>query len=210
LAGLSKSWIVVPVKALDAGKSRLRSALSDAARRDLVARMLHHVVGVADEVAGAELLLLGPSRHGLPDTRRLLADQGNGLNPALHGARAAAVSENVDRFVILFADLPQLTRSDVEALFAVDERTIAIATDDAGQGTNALSLPLAYAADFRFSFGLGSLAKHRLEAQRLNLPLHEIDAAGLAHDIDRPEDLATLPNAPASPATGRSLQFPSL
>lgn len=188
-----KQWIVVPVKALDEGKSRLRSALTDAARRDLVARMLHHVVSVADGVAGAELLLLGPSRHGVAESTRLLADAGNGLNPALQGARQAAIAEGVDRLVILFADLPQLTRSDVEALFAVDDRTIAIATDDAGQGTNALSLPLAYASDFRFSFGPGSLTAHRLEAQCIDLPLHEIAAAGLAHDIDRPEDLAKLP-----------------
>lgn len=191
-----KNWIVIPVKALDAGKSRLRNALTDEERRALVARMLLHVVSVADGVAGAELLLLGPSRHGVAESMRLLADCGNGLNPALDGAREAAILESVDRLVILFADLPQLARSDVESLFAVDDRTIAIATDDAGQGTNALSLPLACAADFRFSFGTGSLAAHRIEAQRLNLRLHEIDAAGLAHDIDRPEDLANLRPVP--------------
>lgn len=156
--------------------------------------MLGHVVEVAKGVAGSELLLLGPSRHGLPETIRLLADAGEGLNPALQGARNAALSEGVDRLLIIFADLPQLVRSDVEALFAVDRRTIAIAGDDAGVGTNALSLPLAYAKDFRFSFGIGSLAAHRLEVHRLALSLQEIETVGLANDVDRPEDLANIPS----------------
>lgn len=188
VTGGMKSWIVVPIKTLQQGKSRLRGALPKEKRQQLIVTMLHHVVGVADGVAGSRLFILGPARHGLPDRIRLLPDPGTGLNNALQSVIDIALAEQVDRLAIILADLPKLTRNDVEALFAVDRATIAVASDEAGTGTNALSIPLPQAAGFRASFGAFSLDAHKAEALRLALLVHHIRSAGLAFDIDRPAD----------------------
>jgi 2-phospho-L-lactate guanylyltransferase len=113
-------WIVTPIKAPEDCKTRLRGALTDAARSDLVERMLRHVVEAAQAAPGAaELRLLGPSRHGLPAAIPLMADPGGGLNAALSAALEAAMAAGVDRLVIVAADLPQVTPADLRALVEV-------------------------------------------------------------------------------------------
>jgi 2-phospho-L-lactate guanylyltransferase len=185
-------WVVTPIKAPDDCKTRLRAALPDPARRELVARMLRHVVEAAGRTPGVdEVLLIGPSRHGLPAAIRLLDDPGGGLNAALAAALRAAVSAGVERLVIVAADLPQVSEADLAALAGAG--TIAIAPDRSGTGTNALSLPLPAAAGFRFRYGEGSFAAHDAEARRLGLPLQVVRSASLGLDIDEPEDLAALP-----------------
>ena len=186
-------WIVAPIKAPEACKTRLRAPLTDAARSELVERMLRHVVEVAQATpGGAEVRLLGPSRHGLPAAIPLLADPGGGLNAALGAALDAAAEARVDRLVIVAADLPQVTRADLRALVEVEGPALAVAPDRAGAGTNALSLPLPQARGFRFQYGPESFARHSAEAARLGLPLQVIRSATLGLDIDQPEDLAAI------------------
>ncbi|WP_176592259.1 2-phospho-L-lactate guanylyltransferase [Sphingobium sp. EM0848] len=183
-------WVVIPVKAPAACKTRLMPVLDEAGRRDLVAEMLHRTVAAAAEVAGMERLrLLGPSRHALPETIGLLADPGHGLNPAVASARDAALAAGIDRLVILSADLPLIEAADIAALLEGPPDSLAIAPDLHGQGTNALSLPLPQAADFQFHYGEGSFAAHRAEAGRLGLPFSAIVRQGLGFDVDQPDDL---------------------
>jgi 2-phospho-L-lactate guanylyltransferase (CobY/MobA/RfbA family) len=42
----------------------------------------------------------------------------------------------------------------------------------------------------RFRFGVGSFAKHLEEVERAGVPLVAVNRAGLAFDLDTPEDLA--------------------
>jgi len=186
------TWIVMPIKAPAACKTRLSGAMSDAARRDLVRDMLRHVVEVARAVPSAELRILGPSRHGLAADIPLLADPGRGLNAALAAAAEAASAAGASRLVIVAADLPRLTLSDLQALVSVEGDALAVAPDRAGSGTNALSLPLPEAGAFRFQYGPDSFARHCAEAARLGLPLQVIRSATLGLDIDQPEDLAAI------------------
>lgn len=186
-----RRWVVIPVKAPEACKTRLMPALGDEERQTLVAAMLRRTVEAARAVAGRdELLLLGPSRHGLDEDIPLLEDPGGGLNAALTSARNAAVRAEVDRLLLLSADLPTVSAEDVAALLDVPADAIAGGPDRAGQGTNALSLPLPRAATFRFHYGEGSFAAHRAEAARLGLPFLTIDRPGLGLDIDRPDEIA--------------------
>jgi 2-phospho-L-lactate/phosphoenolpyruvate guanylyltransferase len=160
--------------------------LDPGARRALVRRMLAHVTAVAGAHAGSEVRLIGPSSHGLPLAR--LGDPGGGLNGAAAAALAAAIAAGVPRLLLLSADLPLLARADVAALLSVGPDEVGIAPDAAGQGTNALSLPLP--VGFRFAYGPGSFAAHRAEAARLGLAVRVVHAPGLAHDIDVPAELA--------------------
>jgi 2-phospho-L-lactate guanylyltransferase len=193
-------WVVIPIKAPEACKTRLRPALGEAARRELVAAMLHHVVEVAGAAAGVDAVrLIGPSRHGLPPTVALLADPGEGLNPALAAALPAAEAAGVDRLVVLAGDLPELASGDVAALAGLAPGVLGVEPDRKGEGTNALSLPLPAARGFRFQYGPDSFAAHSAEASRLELPLQVVRSETLGLDVDDPADLAALPTALSSP-----------
>ena len=186
------TWIVTPIKAPEACKTRLSGAMTDAARQALVRDMLRHVVEVASTMPGAEVRILGPSRHGLAADIPLLADPGGGLNAALAAAADAAGAAGASRLVIVAADLPRLTRSDLQALVSVDGEGLAVAPDRAGSGTNALSLPLPAARALRFQYGPDSFTRHCAEAVRLGLSLQVIRSETLGLDIDQPEDLAAI------------------
>ena len=71
---------------------------------------------------------------------------------------------------------------------------VAIAPDRHGTGTNALSLPIPAAQDFRFAFGDDSFARPRAEAGRLGLEVETVFSRGLEQDIDEPSDLADAAN----------------
>jgi len=185
-----RHWAIIPIKAPEACKTRLSSALGDREREKLVAAMLHRTVAAAQEAAGREqVLLLGPSRHGLSEDIALLPDSGQGLNAALTSARDAAAKAGVDRLLLLSADLPMITAADVSAMLDVPADRIAASPDRARLGTNALSLPLPAAARFRFHYGEESFAAHREEAARWNLPFLSVDRPNLALDIDQPADI---------------------
>ncbi len=187
-------WVIIPIKAKGDGKQRLASVLDADQRANLVRHMLNHVVEIVGVSAGVDrLCLLGPDDYGLSHIMRL-SDQGDGLNPALTAALAVAKSAGASRVVFIAADLPLLRPKDVERLCHAPDNTplpntIIIAPDRHGSGTNALSLPLPAAGQFRFAYGAGSFAAHDAEAYRLGLDVDIIHSKGLARDIDMPEDL---------------------
>jgi 2-phospho-L-lactate guanylyltransferase len=186
-------WVVIPVKAPEACKTRLAPALGEAARRDLVARMLRHVISAGVEAPGVdEVLLLGPSDHGLEAPPRRLPDPGGGLNAALASVAPAAANAGVDRLVILAGDLPRVSASDVARLAGLAPGRLGVTPDRRRSGTNALSLPLPAAAGFHFQYGADSFAHHGAEAARLGLALEVIGSDALGLDIDEPEDLAAM------------------
>ncbi len=81
------------------------------------------------------------------------------------------------------ADLPMAS-----GLAAVgDAPGITLVPDRYRNGTNVIALPAD--AGFRFSYGPGSFARHRVEAERLGLPLRVLDLPDLAWDIDEPADV---------------------
>lgn len=183
-------WAIIPAKPPGDGKNRLSGAMDDTARSQLVRAMLGHVIEAAEAARNVDTVcLIGPSRHGLPETLPLLDDPGTGLNPAIASGFDEAVRAGATRVLIIHGDLPQLTAQDVELLAAAAPGSLAIAPDRHGTGTNALSLPLPEAENFAFAFGTDSFARHCLEAGRLELKVETIHSHGLAHDVDEPADL---------------------
>jgi 2-phospho-L-lactate guanylyltransferase len=201
-------WTAIAIKTPNACKTRLRAALSPDARERLVRAMLDHVVATAEAAADVgRLVLLTPPGHDLARSIERFVDEGTGLNGELTRLTQAAAARGADRLVILPADLPRLRKADIESLSALPPGCAAIAPDRAGSGTNALSLPLPAARDFRFRFGPDSFARHRDDAARLALPLEIIRSDTLGFDVDEPADLLAL----AESACGRGEpEYPGL
>jgi 2-phospho-L-lactate/phosphoenolpyruvate guanylyltransferase len=191
-------WLIVPVKSLADGKSRLARALGPEERRELNERLLAHTLDVACVFPGvqrtlvvsrcADALLCAKGR-GFPTLREAPP---HGLNSALRQARTAAAERGATTLLVAASDLPLLRADDLRELAATGSNGgVVIATDRKGRGTNALYLPQYH--DFAFRFGEGSRLDHEGEAQRLGLPVSILQRERLAFDLDDPEDLQAWP-----------------
>jgi 2-phospho-L-lactate guanylyltransferase len=187
--------IVVPHRGLEAAKTRLASSLSPDERMFLASQLLQRVLKVAREVTD-DVVVITPSRalreSVEPSGARLVVQRGMGLNEGLEQARFDALADDIRTLIVLHGDLPNLQARDVEVLLealpADGAPGVAIAPDRAGTGTNGLVLRPPGVIQFRF--GSGSFAKHVEEVERAGVPLTAVNRAGLAFDLDTPQDLA--------------------
>ena len=192
---MSSTRIIVPHRGLEAAKTRLATSLSPDERMFLASQLLQRVLKVAREVTD-DVVVISPSRALLeivePSGARLSVQRGMGLNEGLEQARFDAVADDVRQLAILHGDLPNLQAQDIitllESLPADGSPGVAIAPDRAGTGTNGLVLRPA--GVIRFRFGKGSFARHLEEVERAGVPLVAVNRAGLAFDLDTPQDLA--------------------
>ncbi len=180
--------IIIPVRPLGEGKSRLGSALAPTARASLTEWMFRHVLGTAEQCGPTWTVSRDPALLAL--SARAVHEAEHGLNRALE--QASAGLEGNGPVLALSADLPLLALDDLEAMAALlVEADVVAAPDRAGSGTNALLL--ARPRLIRYCFGEASLAAHRAAADANGLRFATYECAGLATDIDRPDDLAMLP-----------------
>lgn len=187
--------IVVPVRPLGQGKSRLSPALSAAARAALARAMFAHVLAVARAAAPVHVISRDDAVLAMAD--HAIRELGEGLNPALE--QAARELGGQGPVLALSADLPLLCGEDLAAMTALlDGADVVAAPDRMGKGTNALLLAQPGLIPYRF--GPDSLAAHRTAAEQAGLRFTCCERAGLASDVDRPEDLALLPPGLASAA----------
>ena len=191
-------WAIVPFKNLRAAKSRLDGALTAEERmavsRDLLTRTLELLLSTpaVDRTAlvsrDAEALALA---GGLGATPILEADPPD-LNRALAQAGEQAAAAGATAVLVLPADLPLLTRAEVDRLCAQAKRppVVVLAPDRRHDGTNALLL--SPPGLIEYSFGTGSYNRHRERARQAGARLDVCDLPGLALDIDLVEDLDLL------------------
>ena len=187
---------LIAIKARDRCKTRLAAALPPAARKDLVRAMLDAVVRAAQNAATVHsVMVISPERDTLPADIPVLADTGESLNSALLYAHRLVREFGCHEIVVLPADLPGITPTDIDELVRAGRTAgCAIAPDAAGVGTNALYL--ATAAPFQFQFGPDSRQLHLREAQRLGLNPRIVRRPGLELDIDSPADLEQMEGQP--------------
>jgi 2-phospho-L-lactate guanylyltransferase len=194
----------VPFKGPAGSKRRLSSLLDADERSRLSLAMLEDVLGALLAVPAFErVLLLRPTAsHHLPSQSSRLtivneapehgvADRKDGLNRALRQAQSMAQAEGADSLLIVPADLPLLSTSDLAALLdAAATAAVVIAPDGANNGTNALLLTPPCALDP--SFGEASFVRHRRLADDAGLAYVTVERAGLALDLDTPADVSRL------------------
>lgn len=160
----------------------------------LASQLLQRVLRVTREISD-DVVVISPSRALAeivePSGSRLVVQRGMGLNEGLEQARFDALVDEIETLIVLHGDLPNLQASDVQTLMAAipsDEGAgVAIAPDRAGTGTNGLVLRPP--GVIRFRFGAGSFAAHLEEVSNAGVPLVAVNRAGLAFDLDTPEDL---------------------
>ncbi len=187
--------ILIAVRPVDEGKSRLAPGLSPDERQALNLRLFDHVCEVSLSFLPADRIfvvsrsqaLLGRSQaRGM----QVVVETGWDLNAALEeGAAATGISRG--GLMTLATDLPGLTRDDLIAMEDASHRAdVVIAPDHMGQGTNALLMVQPGLIPFRY--GAGSLAAHISEIQRAGLSHALVERPGLAQDLDTPEDFTGL------------------
>ncbi len=182
--------VVVPFRAASA-KSRL-DQLGDEARADIAHRMLGGVIAAATAVG--QTILVTERDAGC--ARALAAEHGALVVDDPGDGQGAAVAAGLDEVtdwpaLVVNADLPDVQPRDLFALLgAMPSDGIAIAPAADGT-TNALAL--ARAGLFEPLYGPGSAARFRAHAERLGVPVAELQAPGLALDVDTVDELQLVP-----------------
>ena len=74
---------------------------------------------------------------------------------------------------------------------------ITLVSDRYGNGTNVMALPTGIG--FRFSYGPGSFARHRAEAERIGISVRILDRPDLAWDVDEPADVVPVAGPTSAP-----------
>jgi 2-phospho-L-lactate/phosphoenolpyruvate guanylyltransferase len=190
----------IPVRGLEAAKSRLGEALDGEERRRLVEALLRTTVAAAAAapairdvaVVSSDLAVLGLAAS-LGATPLAEEGSGGGLLAALETGERWALEHGCDALLILPADLPAVSGAEIERIVAAGEAAargggpvVVLVPDRAGTGTNALLVAPPGVIPFRF--GVRSRAAHAAEAAAAGA-VHVELASPLSLDIDTPEDV---------------------
>lgn len=198
---MSHTIVVIPLRGLHGGKSRLSPVLDPVQRTTMIAALASLVVGAVVKSNVADAIIVVSREPALLSSIELRhpmislvkqAEESIGLNAALNGGREAALRSNADRLLVVSADLPLLTPVELARMLEIEDDVI-IAPDRCGRGTNALSLRgRDRISRFQFQFGPESRRLHVAEASRLGLDHSTFEARGFALDLDTPDDWAML------------------
>ena len=180
---------VVPFKGGADAKSRLSSAMSVRERQRLSFQLLHHVLSVlsrAEEIDRVAVV----GRIPIPNTA-FVADPGGGLNPAVARGIRWSIGLGADAIVVLPADLPFITRSDIAALINLmpsGSGGVVAPSKDGGTGALLLRPPMLVDP----CFGPHSGQRHMTAIRDAGGTISVLQRSGLAIDIDVPADLDLL------------------
>jgi 2-phospho-L-lactate/phosphoenolpyruvate guanylyltransferase len=192
------TWVIVPVKPLRLGKSRLSSVLSDDERAVLNRMFLEQTLDILRTTpAVGQTLVVSRDPAALAiarefGARTVLEDGTPNLNGALNRATTLIKKYAPGGVLVLPADLPLLTHSDLNELFAhICEPPCVVITPDRHElGTNALLMSPGGLVPY--DFGIGSFARHCESAKKAGAKLEIVRNAHIELDLDTPDDLALL------------------
>jgi 2-phospho-L-lactate guanylyltransferase len=184
VAWLGPTAVLVPVKSFALAKVRLAPALPPPARAALARTMAERVVRSA---AGLPVAVVCDDREVADWARGLGAlviwTPGRGLNRAVQEGVAHLRDAGARHVIVAAGDLP--LADDLRWL--ADHDGVTIVPDRRDDGTNVITVPTD--RPFAFSYGPGSFARHRAEAERIGGPLRVVRASALTWDVDVPDDL---------------------
>jgi 2-phospho-L-lactate guanylyltransferase len=191
---MMRPWVLIPIRGLPAGKSRLSTVLSREERAALNELLLRHVLaGAAAEVGRERTVVISACDEALRTARSVSVQTvhqcgGSGLNHAAAQGVAWLRAAGARSVLVIAADLPLVMASDFgEIVHRGSEGRVVICPDKHGSGTNAMLLGEDVA--LRFAFGPQSCAAHCREAIRSGATPEICVNERIAFDIDTPEDL---------------------
>lgn len=189
---------LVPLKTLEAGKSRLSGLLPRDAIEDLSLAMLGDVLEALGEVEELdERVVVTPDpavgRAAEAAGAEALVRDDPGLNASLDAATTLLAQRGLDQLLVVLGDVAGAGAEDLGAVFAAARRlgrpSVVIAAARDG-GTAAMLRTPHDAIPSRF--GPDSAAAHRAAAHEAGVPVEVLDLPTLSIDLDRPEDLRAL------------------
>lgn len=191
-------FALVPVKDLSETKSRLSPSLDLQERGALTLALLENVLAALQEAGGVyHIGVVSPDRRALALAEKAgattLLQESRGLNGALEEGRGWALDGGASALLVLPADLPYLSASDVRMLLDASGDAgdaVVISPDNSREGTNALLLRPPDALPF--AFGPGSFETHLHAAGERGIEAEIRESAGVSFDLDTREDLRVL------------------
>jgi 2-phospho-L-lactate guanylyltransferase len=192
------TWVIVPVKPLRLGKSRLSSVLSDDERAVINRMFLEQTLDILRTTpAVGQTLVVSRDPAALAiarefGARTVLEDGTPNLNGALNRATMLIKKYAPGGVLVLPADLPLLTHSDLNAFIEhICEPPCVVITPDRHElGTNALLM--SPGGLIPYDFGIGSFVRHCESAKKAGAKLEIVRNAHIELDLDTPDDLALL------------------
>jgi len=198
-----KATAVLPIKRFARAKTRVVEAIGPPGRAAVLRAMLGDVLIALENAREVErvILITGEGRaekiameHAKRGTTpfevlRDPADHGHSEAATLGIIRAKALG--AERTALLPGDCPLIDPGELDAAISgLNERTVGVATDRHGTGTNGLFLSPADAIGP--AFGPGSRERHLDRARRAGYTAEDLEIPSLALDLDTPDDLDAL------------------
>lgn len=207
IGDLTSIHVVVPLRGIDSGKSRLGQALDAEERGALVLGLLARTLDVLAAWPQARRVYLVTAdaatgelaRRAQPSLTVLTEPLEGGLNAALRDARDAAANAAATAVLMLPADLPLLDAAALDRLLDGADAALAagngralvvVAPADARGGTNALLISPPALIDPQF--GDQSLEAHLRAAALADATVQLVIDPALGFDLDTPDDLERL------------------
>lgn len=201
---------LLPAKPLSSAKTRLGSLLDDQARTNLAGAMFADVLSALRGAASLDAVVVVTADPTLAaharSTGAIVVDEGaaRGLNGAVSLGTETAVRLCASALLVLLSDVPLVTSSDIDELFArAPRRGALVVPSKEGTGTNAmLRQPPTL---FPPCFGGRSLERHVATAERADVPCEIVRNVRLGFDLDTPEDLRAFAALASATTTHREL-----
>jgi 2-phospho-L-lactate guanylyltransferase len=204
--------VIIPVKTFDLAKQRLSSILQPSERAALARTMLVDVLNVVASVVLPSNVIVVTSSPEASEiaqragTRVLQEAASSDLNSAIEEASRHAMVQDAGGFLMLPADVPEITTAAVrQAFVALDQDfSLVLAPAISDGGTNLLACRPPHA--IRPEFGPKSFARHLAAGEQAGLACHVLNSPELGRDVDSPEDLARFLDRRTATLTDRLLR----
>jgi 2-phospho-L-lactate guanylyltransferase len=192
--------ILLPVKNLAKAKQRLASLLDQPTRTELAQAMLSDVVAAIAEFAGDEVTLASSDPFALELARQygfeVIRDESNiSETNAIEMATRTCEARGVQSTLVIPGDIPLIEAADLRAIYDASPKAGSVLVPSTDRrGTNAvLRRP---ASLFPLRFGNDSFMPHLAGAIATNKSCVVLSLPRIGLDIDTPEDLRQLSQAP--------------
>lgn len=192
------TWALVPLKSREQAKSRLAPLLNPEQRKSLFFQLAERVIGtlhasrgidaVAVVTASPEVAAFARALDAIP----ILQSTDVGMSAAVNFALTELRDRQLDRVLIVPADLPLITPTAVERVLLAGGSGpgMVLVPDRHRVGTNALLC--CPPGILEPCFGGHSFERHRIAAEAAAIEVQVLDIEELALDLDCPQDVEYL------------------